>query len=329
MEFPKQQVYKVAITGAAGQIGYALTPLIARGLMLGADQKVELRLLEVEQAQGALNGVAMELDDCAFGTLVNVVCTSDPRVAFAGADVAIMCGAFPRKQGMERKDLLQMNAKIFTEQGKIIGEVAAKHCRVLVVGNPANTNALLLATAAAGSIDPRQVTALTRLDHNRAQAMAAKKVGAPVRNVIIWGNHSGTQVPDVNSAVLEADGASVRKIANDDAYFDGDFIPAVQQSGAEIIKLRGLSSAASAAKAIVDHVHDWILGTPANTFVSMAVWSNGNSYGVPEGLIYSFPVTCANGGWTIVDQLTISDDVRKRMQATTDELVDERQQASA
>lgn len=328
MEFPKKHVLRVAVTGAAGQIGYALLPSIARGLMFGADQKVELALLEVEPAQNALRGVAMELEDCAFPTLANVVCTSDPRVAFANADVAVMCGAFPRKDGMERKDLLQMNAKIFSEQGKVIGDVAAKHCRVVVVGNPANTNALLLALAADGSIDPRQVTALTRLDHNRAMAMASAKAGSPAKNVIIWGNHSGTQVPDVNSAVV-ADGAPLRDIAKDDAFFDGDFIPAVQQRGAAVIKARGLSSAASAAKAIVDHVHDWIVGTPEGSFVSMAVWSNGNPYGVPENLIYSFPVTCQGGQWTIVPGLKISEPIAQRMQATTAELEEERAQATA
>lgn len=329
MEFPKKHVLRVAVTGAAGQIGYALVPQIARGLMFGPEQKVELALLEVEPAQKALRGVAMELEDCAFTSLTNVVCTSDPRVAFAGADVCVMCGSFPRKEGMERKELLQINAKIFREQGKVIGEVAAKHCRVLVVGNPANTNALLLALAADGTLDPRQVSALTRLDHNRALGMAARKVGASVKNVIIWGNHSSTQVPDVNSAVVDDAGASVREAAADDAFFDGEFITAVQQRGAEIIKARGLSSAASAAKAIVDHVHDWIVGTPEGTFVSMAVWSNGNPYGVPDNLIYSFPVTCKAGQWAIVPNLSVSDAVRERMGISTAELEQERDQATS
>lgn len=329
MEFPtNKHVLKVAISGAAGQIGYSLVPLIARGLMFGPTQKVELALLEVEAAQKALQGVAMELDDCALDTLASVVCTSEPNVAFAAADVVILCGAFPRKQGMERKDLLQINAKIFSEQGGVIAAVAAKHVRVLVVGNPANTNALLLAFAADGSIDPRQVTALTRLDHNRAVALASRKTGAPVKNVIIWGNHSGTQVPDVNSATI-ADGTAVRAAAGDDAFFNDEFITTVQQRGAAIINARGLSSAASAAKAIVDHVHDWIVGTPEGTFVSMAVWSNGNPYGVPENLIFSFPVTCKAGQWTIVGGLTISELIQSRIAATTAELVDERTQATA
>jgi malate dehydrogenase len=328
MDFPKKHVLRVAVTGAAGQIGYSLLPLIARGLMLGADQKVELALLEIEAAQTALKGVAMELEDCALDTLVNVVCTSDPRVAFENADVVILCGAFPRKPGMERKDLLQINAKIFREQGAIIADVSAKHVRVVVVGNPANTNALLLALSADGKIDPRQVTALTRLDHNRAQALASRRAGAPVKNVIIWGNHSGTQVPDVNSATIP-DGTLVRKVAQDDAFFDGDFIPTVQQRGAEVMKARGLSSAASAAKAIVDHVHDWVLGTPEGVFVSMAVWSTGNPYGVPENLIFSFPVTCSKGAWTIVPNLTITDAIKTRIAATTQELEEEREQATA
>jgi malate dehydrogenase len=330
MEFPNKHVINVAVTGAAGQIGYSLLPLIARGLMLGAEQKVELRLLEIEAAQTALRGVAMELEDCALPTLSNVVCTSDPVEAFKGADIAIMCGAFPRKQGMERKDLLQMNAKIFSAQGKIIAEHAAKHIRVLVVGNPANTNALLLALSADGAIDPRQVTALTRLDHNRAVALASRTVGAPVDNVIIWGNHSGTQVPDVNSATI-ADGTPVRKVGSekDKTFFDSDFITEVQQRGAAIIKARGLSSAASAAKAIVDHVHDWILGTREGSFVSMAVWTNGNPYGVPESLIFSFPVTCSKGNWTIVPNLEISDAVKSRITETTNELLEEREQATA
>lgn len=318
----------MAITGAAGQIGYSLLPLIARGNMLGASQRVELRLLDVEPALKALEGVRYELQDCAFPLLANVVITHEPQVAFEGADVAIMCGAFPRKPGMERKDLLLTNAKIFSEQGRILGEVADPQCRVLVVGNPANTNALLLATAAKGKIPTENISALTRLDHNRALAQVALKSGSAVdavRNVIIWGNHSGTQVPDVNSATVA--GTPAREAVNDDAFLDGPFLQLVQQRGAEVMKLRGLSSAASAAKAIVDHVHDWILGTEDGKFVSMAVISDVNPYGVPAGLMFSFPVTCRGGSWSIVGGLPVTEGVKQLIQATTDELLDERSQA--
>lgn len=327
--FPTKEVLSVAITGAAGQIGYSLVPLIARGTMLGPNQKVELRLLDVEPALKVLEGVRAEIQDCAFPLVANIVITFDAREAFQGADIAILCGAFPRKPGMERKDLLLTNAKIFSEQGSILGEVASPHCRVLVVGNPANTNALLLASAAKSKgIDPRNVSALTRLDHNRAVYQVAHRAKAPVetvRNVIIWGNHSGTQVPDVNSALVGSTPA--RQAANDDAFFDGEFLSTVQQRGAEVMKLRGLSSAASAAKAIVDHVADWILGTPAGTFVSMAVLSDGNPYGIPEGLMFSFPVTCSAGTWAIQGGLTITDAVKTLVEATTAELLDERSQA--
>jgi malate dehydrogenase len=324
-EFPAKRVVRVTITGAAGQIGYSLCPLVARGAMLGPQQLVELRLLDVEQALKALDGLRAELQDCASPQLTDVVVTSDPAVAFAEADVIILCGAFPRKPGMERGDLLTINAKIFREQGSIIASVASPHCRILVVGNPANTNALLLSEAAKAKIDPRNVTALTRLDHNRALAQVAAKVGQPVdsvTNVVIWGNHSGTQVPDVNSAV--AGTTSVRKLANDDQFFDTTFIQTVQQRGAEIMKLRGLSSAASAAKAIVDHVRDWIVGTPAGVFVSMAVISDGNPYGVRPGLMFSFPVTCRNGNWKIVEGLHWSPFVAGLIEKTTTELSEER-----
>jgi malate dehydrogenase len=327
--FPKKDVVNVAVTGAAGQIGYAIAPIIARGLMLGAGQKIALHLLDLEVAQNALEGLKMELDDCAFAALDKVVLTTDPEVAFAGCDIAILCGAFPRKPGMERKDLLQINAKIFKAQGAVLKAVAAPHCRVVVVGNPANTNALLLALAADGGLDARNISALTRLDHNRAMGIAGAKVGAAVKNVIIWGNHSGTQVPDVNNAVT-ADGKRVRDVADNNSFFDDEFIAQVQQRGAAVMKLRGFSSALSAAKATVDHVHDWIVGTPDDgTFVSMGVWSNGNSYGVPDGLVYSFPVKCKQGVWTIVDGVTVSPAVKALQEATTAELVDERAQATA
>lgn len=328
MSFPVKDILRVAVTGAAGQIGYSLLPLIARGNMLGETQRVELRLLDIEPAQKVLEGVRFELQDCAFPLLSNVVITHEPQVAFEGCDVAILCGAFPRKPGMERKDLLLTNAKIFSEQGRIMAEVASPHCRVLVVGNPANTNALIFATAAKGKIPAEHISALTRLDHNRAIAQVALKTNSPVsevKNVIIWGNHSGTQVPDVNSALVG--GQPARQVADNDLFFDGEFLGIVQQRGAEVMKLRGLSSAASAAKAIVDHVRDWILGTLPGTFVSMGVISDNNSYKVPGGLIYSFPVECAAGNWKIVDGVAITPAVQALMEATTAELLEERSQA--
>lgn len=326
--FPTKDVIVVAITGAAGQIGYSLLPMIARGLMFGPNQKVKFQLLDIEPAMKALEGVKMEMIDSAYPLLVDTLCTSDASAAFKDADACVMCGAFPRKPGMERKDLLQTNCKIFSEQGRLIGDLASPHCRIVVVGNPANTNALILATAANGKIDPRNITALTRLDHNRATAQCSLKGNVPITEVkkcIIWGNHSGTQVPDVNSALIGD--KSVRSVCNDDAWFDGDFIKTVQQRGAAVIQARGLSSAASAAKAIVDHMHDWILGTPAGTFVSMAVHSTGNPYGMPDGLIFSFPVECEGGNWKIVPGLPITDYVKGLMEKTSAELLEEKEQA--
>lgn len=324
MPFPKKDVLSVVVTGAAGQIGYALLPQIARGNMLGPNQKVELRLLEVEFGMKALGGCVLELEDCSFPLLVNVVSTSDPREAFKGADVAVMCGAFPRKQGMERKDLLEKNAGIFLEQGAIMKEVASPDIRVVVVGNPANTNALLLANGASGTIDQKNITALTRLDHNRAVSKAQSLTGKTVRDVTIWGNHSGTQVPSVEHAV--ADGAPVKGLCPEGS-FGADFIKTIQQRGAAIIEARGASSAASASKAIVDHVHDWVLGTPEGETVSMSVCSTGNPYGVPDGLVYSFPVTCKDGEWTIKAGLLISAELQALMDITTKELMDEREMA--
>nr|CCC95698.1 unnamed protein product [Trypanosoma congolense IL3000] len=319
---------RVVVTGAAGQIGCSLLPLIASGRMLGPEQSVQLQLLDIEPALKALEGIRAELMDCAFPLLSGVVITHEPKVAFDKADVAILCGAFPRKPGMERKDLLQTNAKIFAEQGRVLGEVASPNCRVCVVGNPANTNALVLLRESKGKLNPRYVTALTRLDHNRATAQVAERSKACVENVkncIIWGNHSGTQVPDVNSALVG--GSPARAAVKDDAFLDGEFITLVQQRGAEIMKLRGLSSALSAAKAIVDHVHDWMLGTPAGTHVSMAVYSDGNPYNVPGGLIFSFPVTCADGEWKIVEGLSITSAIAERLKVTIAELEEEREQA--
>lgn len=330
MVFPVLDVVTIAITGAAGQIGYSLVPMIARGNMLGPHQKVALRLLDIDAAANSLRGLTMELEDCALPTLAGVVTTADPRVAFEGADICIMCGAFPRKPGMERKDLLLTNAKIFSEQGAIIGEVAAPHCRVLVVGNPANTNALILALATGGKLNVRNISALTRLDHNRALTQIALRAGGSaatlkVKNAIIWGNHSGTQVPDVTFATI--DGTPVREALKGDAFFDGEFITNVQQRGAEVMKLRGLSSATSAAKAIVDHVNNWILGTPEGEFVSMAVISDGNPYGIPDGLMFSFPVRCSAGEWKIVEGLEIAPRMRELIGKTTEELQEEKAQA--
>ncbi|CBH18138.1 cytosolic malate dehydrogenase, putative [Trypanosoma brucei gambiense DAL972] len=320
---------RVAVTGAAGQIGYSLLPLIAAGRMLGFDQRVQLQLLDISPALKALEGIRAELMDCSFPLLDGVVITDEPKVAFDKADIAILCGAFPRKPGMERRDLLQTNAKIFSEQGRVLGEVASPNCRVCVVGNPANTNALILLRESKGKLNPRFVTALTRLDHNRATAQVAERARArveEVKNCIIWGNHSGTQVPDVNSATVG--GKPARAAVDNDAFFDNEFITIVQERGAEIMKLRGLSSALSAAKAIVDHVHDWMLGTPSGTHVSMAVYSDGNPYGVPGGLIFSFPVTCSGGEWQIVSGLNVTPAISERIKATTTELEEERREVS-
>ncbi|CAJ1030380.1 lactate/malate dehydrogenase, NAD binding domain/lactate/malate dehydrogenase, alpha [Leishmania utingensis] len=317
---------KVAVTGAAGQIGYALVPLIARGILLGPSTHVELRLLDIEPALQALAGVEAELDDCAFPLLDKVIVTADPRVAFYEVTIAIMCGAFPRKAGMERKDLLEINARIFKEHGEAIAAVAASDCRMVVVGNPANTNALILLKSAQGKLNPRHVTAMTRLDHNRALSMLARKAGVPVsqvRNVIIWGNHSSTQVPDVDSAMI---GTTPARDAIRDTPFDDDFVKGVRGRGTEIIHLRGLSSAMSAAKAAVDHVHDWMLGTPDGVYVSMGVYSNGNPYSVPDDLIFSFPCTCRGGEWFIVAGKLKGDPPHQRLAATIAELEEEKKQ---
>ncbi|HEY5667341.1 MAG TPA: malate dehydrogenase [Gammaproteobacteria bacterium] len=313
---------RVAITGAAGQIGYQLAFRIASGQLFGADQPVVLQLLEIPPAMDALAGVAMELDDCAFDTLQGVVMSSDPVVGFRDADAAFLVGARPRGPGMERKDLLLANAEIFSVQGKALNEAASRDVKVLVVGNPANTNALI-ARSNAPDIDDRNFTAMTRLDHNRAKAMLAAKTAAHVSEVdgvIIWGNHSATQVPDLAHATVRGDTA-LNLV--DSAWYTDDFIPAVQQRGAAIIKARGASSAASAASAAIDHVRDWVLGSPAGQWISMAVASDG-SYGIGEGVVYSYPVTCEQGSYKIVQGLEVGDDIRARMNASHDELLEER-----
>jgi len=311
---------RVTVTGAAGQIGYALLFRIASGEMLGKDQPVVLQLLEITPALGALQGVAMELEDCAFPLLHGIVQTDDPNVAFKDTDYALLVGSRPRGPGMERKDLIEANAAIFSVQGKALNDHASRHVKVLVVGNPANTNSLI-AQRNAPDLNPRQFTAMTRLDHNRAAAMLAGKTGAKVTEVAglcIWGNHSATQYPDIAEATVAGKAAASLV---DDAWYTGTFIPEVQQRGAAIIKARGASSAASAANAAIDHMHDWALGSQG--IVSMGVYSDG-SYGVQKGLIYSFPVVCKSGDWQIVQGRKISDFSRAKMSATETELVEER-----
>ena len=314
---------RIAITGAAGQIGYSLLFRIASGAMLGPDTPVILQLLEVTPALGALSGVKMELDDCAFVPLVDVVCTDDANVAFGDADIAMLVGAMPRKDGMERSDLLSANGGIFKPQGQAISANAKKNVKVLVVGNPANTNSLI-AMNNAPNIDPRQFTAMTRLDHNRAVSQLAQKLGRPttsVKKMTIWGNHSTTQYPDLFHA--EVDGKNAAQLINDQQWLEDTYIPTVAKRGAAVIKARGSSSAASAANAALEHIRSWVQGTPEGDWVSMAVPSDG-SYGVPEGLISSFPCTCVNGEYSIVQGLDIDGFSRARIDASVAELTEER-----
>ena len=312
----------VAITGAAGHIGYALAFRVASGALFGRDTIVNLHLLEITPALPALQGVVMELDDCAFPTLGKVVATDDARVAFADCHAALLVGARPRGPGMERKDLLQANAQIFSAQGKALNEVADRQVRVLVVGNPANTNALI-ARANAPRLEPRNFTAMTRLDHNRALSQLAHKTASTVRDIrrmTIWGNHSATQYPDLSHA--EVKGRAARALV-EQKWIEESFIPTVQQRGAAVIKARGASSAASAAAAAIDHVHTWLHGTHEGDWVSMAVPADG-SYGIGEGVIYSYPVTVSNGDYHIVPGLSIDEFSRKRMDASYAELREER-----
>jgi len=312
----------VAITGAAGQIGYALAFRVASGALLGPDQPVNLRLLEITPTLPGLQGVAMELNDCAFPTLNRIVATDDARVAFKDCHAALLVGARPRGPGMERKDLLLANAQIFSAQGKALDAVASRDCKVLVVGNPANTNALI-AMKNAKSLNPRNFTAMTRLDHNRALSQLAEKTGVhttAISKMTIWGNHSATQYPDLSHCLV---GGKPAKSLVDQAWIESTFIPTVQQRGAAIIKARGASSAASAASAAIDHVHDWFKGSSQGDWLSMAVPSDG-SYGIPEGVIYSYPVTCGNGQYQVVQGLSVDEFSRKRMDATHKELLEER-----
>ncbi len=311
---------RVTITGAAGQIGYALLFRVASGAMLGNDQPVILQLLEITPALGAVKGVVMELDDCAFPLLQEVIYTDDANVAFKDADYALLVGSRPRGPGMERKDLLEANAAIFSAQGKALNDNASPNVKVLVVGNPANTNALI-AQRNAPDLNPRNFTAMTRLDHNRAMAQLAAKAGKHVSDVeglCIWGNHSATQYPDIHRASVAGEQAMALV---DMDWYTGDFIPTVQQRGAAIIEARGASSAASAANAAIDHMRDWALGSDA--VLSMGVYSDG-SYGVAEGLIYSFPLTCSGGDWSIVQGVEINAFSQEKMDATETELTEER-----
>ena len=314
---------RVAVTGAAGQIGYSLVFRIASGAMLGPDQSVVLQLLEIPPAMGALDGVAMELDDCAFPLLAGLELSDDPGTAFNGANVALLVGSRPRSKGMERQDLLEANGAIFTGQGRSLNDHAADDLRVLVIGNPANTNCLIAMNSAPDVPDER-FTAMMRLDHNRALTQVAQKLGTSVNDVsrmTIWGNHSATQYPDL--VHCEVPGGTAAAVIDDQAWLEGDFIPTVQQRGAAIIEARGASSAASAANAAIDHVHDWMSGTPAGDWVSMGVPSDG-SYGVPEGLLCGFPVTCADGAYEVVQGLEIDDFSRARIDASVAELASER-----
>ncbi|MPZ60384.1 MAG: malate dehydrogenase [Propionibacteriales bacterium] len=314
---------KVAVTGAAGQIGYSLLFRIANGDLLGAGTPVELRLLEITPALGAAEGVAMELDDCAFPSLSGAEITDDPNVAFDGANIALLVGARPRGKGMERSDLLEANGAIFTAQGKALNDHATDDLRVLVVGNPANTNALIAMNNAPDVPDER-FTAMTRLDHNRAIAQLAKKTGAAVADITrmtIWGNHSATQYPDLFHA--EVNGKNAADVVNDQAWLENEFIPTVQKRGAAIIEARGASSAASAASSALDHMRDWLSGTPESDWVSMGIPSDG-SYGVPEGLMSSYPCVCKDGGYEIVRGLEIDDFSRDRIDQSVAELGEER-----
>ena len=314
---------RVTITGAAGQIGYATLFRIANGDMLGHDQPIILQLLDLPQAQTMLRGVMMELEDCVFPLLQQIIITDDQKTAFKDTEIALLIGARPRGKGMERKDLLEANGAIFTAQGKLLNEYAARHVKVLVVGNPANTNALI-AMKNAPDLDPLNFTAMLRLDHNRAIAQVAQKLFQPIHDIkkmIVWGNHSGTQYPDLDHAEIR--GTPVRDLLPDQDWVENEFIPTVQKRGAAVIEARGLSSAASAANAAISHVHDWMLGAHHNNWVTMGVPSDG-SYGIPEGVIYGFPVRCKQGQYQIVQDLSISELGRKHMQDSYRELIEER-----
>ncbi|CAL0324309.1 unnamed protein product [Lupinus luteus] len=325
--YPETEPVTVLVTGAAGQIGYALVPMIARGVMLGPNQPVILHMLDIEPAADSLKGVKMELIDAAFPLLRGVVATTDVAEACKGVNIAVMVGGFPRKEGMERKDVMSKNVSIYKAQASALEQHAASDCKVLVVANPANTNALILKEFAP-SIPEKNITCLTRLDHNRALGQISERLSvhvSDVKNVIIWGNHSSTQYPDVNHATINTSSGQkpVKELVADDNWLNTEFISTVQQRGAAIIKARKLSSALSAASAACDHIHDWVLGTPKGSWVSMGVYSDG-SYGIQPGLIYSFPVTCEKGDWNIVQELKIDELCREKMDKTAEELIEEK-----
>jgi len=314
---------RVTVTGAAGQIAYSLLFRIAAGDMLGHDQPVILQLLDIPPSQAALKGVVMELDDCAFPLLEKIIATDDPETAFRDADIAILVGARPRGKGMERKDLLEANGAIFTSQGRALDKVAKRNVKVLVVGNPANTNAYIAMKNAPG-LPPENFTSMMRLDHNRGLSLIAARLNKPVADLskmVVWGNHSATQYPDLHHA--EIDGNKVAALINDNAWMENTFIPTVQKRGAAIIEARGLSSAASAANAAIDHIRNWVFGTADNDWVSMGIPADG-SYDIPAGVIYGYPVTCKNGKYQIVQGLEISDFGKAKMRATLQELQEER-----
>jgi len=317
----------VCVTGAAGQIGYAITPMICGGDMFGPDQPVIIHLLDLPFCMESLGGVVMEIEDGNYPLVYGVVATSDVEKAFSGADCAVLLGAFPRKQGMERKDLMEKNIGIFRTMGEAVERNASADIKVLVVGNPANTNALVMSHYAP-KVPKRNFTAMTRLDHHRALGQIALKAGVGVKdvqNVIIWGNHSSTQYPDVNHGTVQ--GKPIRSVIKDQNYLDTEFISCIQKRGAAIIEARKASSALSAARAAVRHMRSWVCGTENGEFVSMGVISDGNGYGVKEGLMYSFPCTCANGEWKIHNGLSIDDFSKKKMKATEDELAEEKELA--
>lgn len=315
---------RVAVSGATGQIGYSLLFRIATGDMLGKDQPIILQLLDIPQSQFALKGIVMELEDCAFPLLANIVATDNPKIAFRDAGIVLLVGARPRGKGMERKDLLKTNGEIFTTQGKALDEVANRDVKVTVVGNPVNTNALITMKNAPG-LKPDNFSAMMRLDHNRALSQIAIKLAQPVSGIskmVVWGNHSATQYPDLSYA--EIDSRNVSNLINNPAWVKSSFIPTVQDRGMSIIKARGMSSAASAANAAIDHVHDWVFGTKENDWTSMSIPSDG-SYDIPEGVIYSHPVICQDGVYKIVQGLEISEFSKEKMHATYTELVEERE----
>lgn len=323
----------VCVTGAAGQIAYSLIYIVAKGQVFGADQRINLLLLDIPPMMGVLEGVVMEIQDCAFPLVHEVVATADPLVAFKDCDAAFLLGAMPRREGMERKDLLKANCKIFEAQGKALDQVAKKSIKVLVVGNPANTNALI-ASSCAPSIPKCNFSAMTRLDQNRATAQIAARLGvipSDVKNVIVWGNHSSTEFPDAAHATACLNGSCVPvyEAVKDDSWLKGEFVKTIQQRGAAVIKARKLSSAMSAAKAACDHMHDWWNGTPEGMFVSMAVSSDGGKYGISSDLMFSFPVTIKDKTWTIVDGLSIDKFTEEKLQETEKELIEERETAKA